>query len=68
MKRKYRNWWIVNEGGFITMKRFEAEKFYDDPSRYRWIWAFKLRDVKQFCDMIDRGEQIPDIYTKPLYN
>ena len=67
MIRKYKDWQIISEGGFITCKRFEAEKFYGDFLLHRWIWAFKLKDIKRLCDMIDNGEEIPDIYTKPLY-
>ena len=67
MIRKYKDWQITSEGGFVTCKRFEAEKFYGDPPRCHWIWAFKLKDIKRLCDMIDNGEEIPDIYTKPIY-
>ena len=61
MVRKYRNWVITTEGGFMTLKRFVAT------DGERTHWAFRLRDCKEFCDIRDAGGDIPRLFLEPLY-
>ena len=61
MIRKYNNWIVETTGGFFTIKRFIAHK--DGQSH----WAFRLKDCKEFCDIIDNGGEIKELYKKPLY-
>jgi len=58
---KYNGWQIIKLGGLCTMKRYHAQK------GDLWHWAFLLRECKAFCDVIDSGGTIPELYLRPLY-
>ena len=59
---KYNGWQIKGVGGFCTIRHFWASK--DNLSH----WSFTLRKCKISCDRRDAGEEINEIYLKPLYN
>ncbi len=66
--RKYKDWYIETVGGYITIKRFEAEKGEDFLAPdYKWHWSFKLKDCKELCDKRDAGKEIDPLYLKSLY-
>jgi len=64
---KYNGWIITSEGGFITIKRFEATKLDEYDHNILYHWAFRLKDCKALCDKRDAGEEIGQLYLKPLY-
>lgn len=66
MKRHYNEWEIEPEGGYITIKRFRAEKCLPN-GRIIWHWAFRLKECKALCDKRDNGEEIDSLYLKSLY-
>ena len=57
----YNGWSINKVGGFITIKRYVAQK------QDNWHWAFLLRDCKKFCDDRDNGKEIEELYLRSLY-
>lgn len=61
MIRKYNGWTIETVGGHITLKRFVAYK------NGKTLWAFRLKECKQFCDIRDNGGEINKLYLESLY-
>jgi len=68
MIRKYNSWVITKEGGFITVKRYEAQRVNESGKPIEGFhWAFTLKKCRELCDKRDKGEQIDSLYLHPLY-